>query len=98
MSLQSNQVRHLRSLAHHLKPTVWIGQKGISEAVVVELDQALEAHELIKIKTGSKCDQETLDTLCERGRAELVSSVGGKVCLFRRNHQTPKITLPPAKK
>jgi len=97
MSLQANQIRHLRSLAHHLKPIVWIGQKGLSEAVFIELDQALESHELVKIKTGSKCDQETLNTLCERGRAELVSSVGGKVCLFRRNHKTPKVPLPPAK-
>lgn len=97
MSLQANQIRHLRSLAHHLKPIVWIGQKGISEAVLVELDQALEAHELIKVKTGAKCDRETLDTLCEKGRAELVSSVGGKVCLYRRNHKNPKVVLPPAK-
>ncbi len=97
MSLPSNQVRHLRSLAHHLKPVVWIGQKGLSDAVFEELDIALGAHELVKIKVGNKCDKETLADLCERGRAELVSSVGGKVCLFRRNHKDPKIPLPPAK-
>ncbi len=97
MSLQANQVRHLRSLAHHLKPVVWVGQKGLSEAVYSELDLALEAHELVKVKVGNKCDKETLAKLCEHGRAELVSSVGGKVCLYRRNHDKPKIPLPPGK-
>lgn len=97
MSLQAKQVRHLRSLAHHLKPTVWVGQKGLSEAVFSELDLALESHELVKIKTGSKPDKEMLTRLCEHSRAELISSIGGKVCLFRRNHKTPKIPLPPEK-
>jgi len=97
MSLPSHHIRHLRSLAHHIKPTVWIGQHGLTEAVIAELNLALEAHELIKVKTGSKCDKDMLNSLCESGRAELVSSIGGKVCLFRRNHDKPKVLLPAQK-
>ncbi len=48
--LTNSQKRELKSLAHHLKPVVQIGQKGISENLLKAINQALDDHELIKIK------------------------------------------------
>jgi RNA-binding protein len=50
MALSSSQIRYLRSLAHDLSAVVLLGNKGATEAVVKELNQALDIHELVKIK------------------------------------------------
>lgn len=48
--LSGKQRKHLRGLAHDLDPVVHVGAKGLSDAVLEELDRALEAHELIKVR------------------------------------------------
>ncbi|MBW1754247.1 MAG: YhbY family RNA-binding protein, partial [Deltaproteobacteria bacterium] len=48
--LQGFQKKHLRGLAHSLKPVVFIGQKGITDTVVRSINEALNSHELIKVK------------------------------------------------
>jgi len=48
--LKSFQAKHLRALAHSLKPVVLVGQKGISPSLLGSIHEALNAHELIKIK------------------------------------------------
>lgn len=48
--LTSFQAKHLRALAHHLKPVVLVGQKGIRPSLLGSIQEALDAHELIKIK------------------------------------------------
>ena len=50
MALDPIQIRFLRGLAHDLNPIVMIGQKGMSDGVRVELDDALSRHELVKIR------------------------------------------------
>ena len=50
MKLTNNQKKYLRSLAHELKPFVMIGQQGLSESVLAEINSTLLKHELIKIK------------------------------------------------
>ena len=50
VSIDKSKERSLRKTAHHLEPVVWIGKNGISENVIKEIIQALEQHELIKIK------------------------------------------------
>ena len=50
MPLNAAQKRFLRSKAHHLKPVVMVGQHGLNENVLNELDIALDAHELIKVR------------------------------------------------
>ena len=72
MKLTGTQIRHLRGLAHHKRTTVTVGQSGPTKGVVKELDSALTAHELVKIKlpAGSRLDkQTTLDQLCTSARA-----------------------------
>ncbi len=50
MKVTANQRRQLRSLAHHLKPVVTIGNAGLSPAVSAEIEQAIAHHELIKVR------------------------------------------------
>ena len=48
--INSKQRSKLRSLAHHLKPIVNIGKLGITEGSISSIDEALDSHELIKVK------------------------------------------------
>ena len=97
MSLTSSQTRYLRSLAHDLSPVVLLGNKGATEAVVKELGQALDIHELVKVKLsgGDKDDRKAqIDVLTSGTRAETIHQIGHVVVLFRRNTDEPKIALP----
>lgn len=96
MKLSETQKRHLRGLAHHLKPVVWVGQHGLKESVVAEIEQALDAHELIKVKIAAERDErQTIGTaICEQTGAEAIQSVGQMLVVFRRNQHRPKIALP----
>lgn len=91
MSKKSNQdIKQLRAIGHKLKPVVTVAGKGLSDAVIAEIDRALTQHELIKIKlaVGSK-DAKTAvtDELCERCGAEVVQSIGSVVVILRRTAQ-----------
>ena len=93
----NKQTRYLRSLAHPLKPVVRIGQRGITPAVAEELEQALLAHELLKVKieAGDRTVRKDLiRRLCESSGAHLVQSIGNIAVMYRRNDQKPKIELP----
>lgn len=97
MALSPSQIRYLRSLSHGLNPVVLLGNKGASEAVVKELSQALEIHELVKVKLsgGDKEERQAqLDTLLAGTGAEAVQQIGHVAVLFRRNVDEPKIALP----
>ena len=77
----------LKAKAHKLEPVVQIGAKGLTEEVIAEIDRALKAHELIKVRAGS-LDRDARDgafgSICERTGAESLQQVG-KVCvLFRK--------------
>ncbi len=54
MNLSSPQIRQLKKLAHHLKPVVLLGQQGLSDNVINEIDLSLDAHELIKVKLAGR--------------------------------------------
>ena len=51
MNLSTKQKQHLKGLAHPLKPVVLLGSNGLTEGVLAEIEQALEHHELIKVKS-----------------------------------------------
>ncbi|MEO6798941.1 MAG: ribosome assembly RNA-binding protein YhbY [Rhodanobacter sp.] len=97
MSLTFSQIRYLRSLAHDLSPVVLLGNKGATEAVVKELGQALDIHELVKVKLsgGDKDDRRAqIDVLTTGTQAQQIHQIGHVVVLFRRNTDEPKIALP----
>ena len=95
MPLSSQQVRALRAEAHRLKlkPVVMIGQHGLSESVLNELESTIDHHELIKIKipAGDKADKnELVDQICEKLKAERIQSIGNVVVLFRKHPKSTK--------
>jgi RNA-binding protein len=96
-NLTNSQTRYLRQLAHKLKPVVMIGEKGLTENVLSEVNLALESHELIKVKIRAeeKEDrQEILESLLQQAQATKVQTIGHIVCLFKVNPKKPKIQLP----
>jgi RNA-binding protein len=97
MPLSSKQARHLRALAHDLKPVVLVGDKGVSDAVVDKVDTELENHELIKVRVAADRDEvkQAGTLLCERTGAELAGSIGKVLMLYRRRREgKPTIVLP----
>jgi len=97
MSLKPSQKRYLRGLAHALKPVIMIGNKGITDALVAELSQALDHHALIKVRLAGEdrfARAAQITALGTAGNAELVQSIGKVACFYRRNAESPKIALP----
>lgn len=97
MPLSNTQKKHLKGLAHHLNPIIWIGQKGLSEAVYAEIELALEHHELVKMKVrvGDRdARQEAIAEICEQTGAELITSIGATATLYRPNPKQRVIPLP----
>jgi RNA-binding protein len=96
MPLTNSQKKHLRGLSHDLHPVVMVADKGLSENVLAEVEQALEHHELIKIKLRGDREQRDawIEELVATTRAELVHRIGQVVCLYRRHPEKPKIELP----
>lgn len=95
--LSNSQQRFLRGLSHGLKPVILIGNKGLSEAVLAELDLALEHHELVKVKIAAE-DRDARDEMVAemllKSRANLVQRIGNIATLFRRSRERPQIQLP----
>lgn len=95
--LSKIQIKFLRKLAHDLNPVILLGQHGFTEAVLNELNIALDHHELVKIKlSGSDRDQrdELINTICDQSQSEVVQAIGKTVTVFRRNAKKPVIELP----
>ena len=97
MPLSTKQRLHLRALAHHLNPTVQIGHNGVTDAVVAQVEGALVAHELIKVKLGTEAP-ETRDAaataLSAATSSEVAQIIGSIVVLYRRRPKNPKVDLP----
>jgi RNA-binding protein len=98
--LTGKQRRHLRALAHDLKPIVQVGKGGIDEGLVAAVDQALADHELIKIKLGESANldrHEAADEIAEKTHAEVAQVLGYTLVLYRADPEDPKIKLPKGK-
>lgn len=78
----------LKAQAHHLKPVVMLGNKGLTSAVIDETNIALNAHELIKVKINGaeKHDRQTIaEELCQSLEACLVQLIGNTAIVYRKN-------------
>ncbi len=96
-TLTERQRRHLRALAHALKPVVRLGAAGLTDSVVRETERALADHELIKVKAAA-ADAEARDTLlaglAERTASALVQRIGHCAVLYRPRDDVPRIVIP----
>ena len=83
---------HLKARAHALEPAVQVGGSGVTDRLVAEVDRALTAHELIKIKiaTDDRAERVAIgDEICARTGATPVHRVGKVVILWRLRSETP---------
>jgi len=96
MTITSKQNRYLRGLAHKLKPVVMIGNAGVTDNIIQEVDNGLSHHELIKVRI-SGMDREnrgaSIADLCQKTESELVNTVGHIAILYRASKK-PQIKLP----
>ena len=85
--INSKQRSKLRSLAHHIKPSVYIGKSGLTEGVYASISQSLETHELIKVKFNESKElrSDLLDSSEDKLSASVVGSIGNTVILYREN-------------
>ena len=80
------QIKELKAKAHRLEPVVIIGAKGLTEEVCAEVERALAAHELIKIRAAAMDRHErerTLRDICARVGAQPVQSIGKVLVIYR---------------
>jgi RNA-binding protein len=99
MALSEKQKKYLRRLAHPMSPIVMLGNAGLTEGVVKELERALTDHELVKVaaRVGERSQRDAaLDDLAQRTQAELVQRIGNVGVFYRRRAASPKILLPDA--
>lgn len=96
MELTGKQKRYLRGLGHHLKPVIMIGKEEVSERVVTATDEALELHELIKVKLQEGCisDRKSVAAELARQTDSGVAQVMGRTILLYRRAEEPQISLP----
>lgn len=88
MTLNNAQKRQLKALGNPLKAVLTIGKEGLKTDMFMNLDQALEAHELVKInilKTSTVSANEAAITLSSETNSEIVSIVGRVIVLFRQS-------------
>jgi RNA-binding protein len=99
--LTAKQRQYLRGLAHGLDPLVQVGSKGISDALIAQIRDQLEAHELIKVRFNTECavePGEVVDDVVTRTRCQLVQKAGRVLILYRRHDEKPRIELPKPKR
>ena len=87
MPLTGKQRHHLRALAHHLEPIVHVGHDGVSAPVLAQIDEALVAHELIKVRVSVDAPESreaTAEAIAAGARAEIAQIIGRIVVVWRR--------------
>jgi RNA-binding protein len=98
--LTGKQRRHLRALAHDMKPIVQVGKGGIDEGLIGAVDQALADHELVKIKLGEAAGLDrhvAAENLASATKSEVAQVVGNMLLLYRPDPEDPQIKLPKPK-
>jgi RNA-binding protein len=96
MTINKKQIQYLKGVAHPLKPVVLLGNNGLTEAVVAEIDYALNHHELIKVKipTADR-EQKALiaDAICHETQSTKVQMIGKVLVIYRASPER-KIRIP----
>ena len=99
--LTSKQRAFLKSIAAKEDTILQVGKGGINENLIIQVNDALKARELIKIKVLENAlltADEVAAELAEETNSEIVQTIGSKLVLFKRNPQNPKIELPKTAK
>jgi RNA-binding protein len=83
----SARKKQLKAQAHSLKPIILIGQSGLTESVLTEIDKTLDTHELIKIKIRAEREdrKQISQQIIDVSQAELIQSIGQIIAVYRKN-------------
>lgn len=93
MPITEKQKRWLKKQVHHLKPVVTMGQAGLTEAVLKEIEIALDHHELVKIKVNAGDREErgaAVEVIATRTGSDLINRIGNTAAYFRANPEKKK--------
>lgn len=94
--LNNKQKQHLKGLAHTLKPVVMIGNNGLTEGVIAEIENSLSFHELIKVRISAE-DRDTkkliVNAIVIETKSTMVQLIGNILTIYRTSEEK-KITLP----
>ncbi len=95
-ALSKNSLKFLRGVAHGLNPVVMIADKGLSENVLHELQQALDHHELVKVKVRMAREERDalIQDIARQTGATLVQQIGHTATFYRNNPKKPVYELP----
>ena len=95
--INTKQRAYLRSLAQKIQPVFQVGKNGITDSLIEDLSNALEARELIKITLLNTIPEDKKDIaneIAERTNSEFIQLVGNKLTLYKPNKEKSKIELP----
>ncbi len=95
--LTGKQKRFLRSEANRLQPLVQIGKNGLTQSIITQIDEVLEAKELIKVTILQNCDEDKNDIaakLDELEGIEVAQVIGNIIVLYKESKEKKRIELP----
>lgn len=98
--MSPEQKKELKTQAHLLKPIIMIGQAGLSEAVLKEIEIALDIHELLKIKVRAERDErkEIFQQMCTATKSEMIQNIGQVLVIYRKKPPEPQKQSAPQRK
>ncbi len=95
--LTGKQKRFLRAKAHHLNPIFQVGKGGVNDNLLKQINDALEARELIKVSVLKNCerDKHAVARFIEDGtEADIVQIIGNIIVLYKESAENKQIELP----
>ena len=95
--ITGKQRAYLRGLANNMDPIFQLGKNGIEETFLKQIEEALEARELIKIKVLENSGlntREASNEICEKIGCEGIQAIGSKMVLYKKSSKKAKIELP----
>ena len=97
MPLSKKQIKFLRAKCHDLKAVIMLGQKGLTDEVLNEIDIALTHHELVKIKLAvddREARKQMIVEICKKSQSQEVQSIGKTLSVYRVNPDKAIIDIP----
>lgn len=95
--LSSKQRSYLRGLANSIEPIFQVGKGGVSESMIKQVEEALEAREIIKVhvlNNSGLTPREACHQMAQLAGAEAVQVIGNKFVLYKKSKEDPRIQLP----
>lgn len=95
--LTGKQKRFLRAKAHHLDPIFQVGKSGVNQNMIQQIEEALEARELIKVSILQNCEEDKeiiAEQLATGTGAEIVQIIGNTIVLYKESKEKKRIELP----